>query len=330
MVVAVNRLPEVRTDELLAVCGWKGNELSWFNRGWADDPLLQQAAREGVAVSSPSSPVSRLPQVAQQHAVLAVLREPVREGRLWQVVFTRRGSGFSDGEIRRCGLMLQQWHGAFVRPAEPGMGRAIIGLDGRVLGADLQTEATLIESPQALQQLMDQLLPIIRQRYPEPEPDQAFDATVRVAGRPTWARLRKRHAAPIAGADHWYLETRPLEEGELPEVGLVEDDRVARAIGYLDTHFAEAPSLAQLAKSVHMSRFHFHRLFTQQVAVSPKQYLLRRQLQMARWLLRTRVLPVSTIASACGFATHGHFTSTFHRVTGESPSAYRDRSAGAC
>src|SRR5690606_25740731 len=122
----------------------------------------------------------------------------------------------------------------------------------------------------------------------------------------------------------WYLELRPLEEGDIPPVGVVEDPRVAAAIAFLTDRFASAPTLTEVAEAVQTSPFHFHRLFVRHVGLSPKHYLLRMQLMMAKWMLRATRKAIGDIATATGFASHGHFTATFHRIVGVSPSTYRE------
>lgn len=49
--------------------------------------------------------------------------------------------------------------------------------------------------------------------------------------------------------------------------------RIARAIHFLDSHFREQPSLADIADQVGLSEFHFNRLFRRWAGVTPKQYL---------------------------------------------------------
>jgi AraC-like DNA-binding protein len=323
-VLSIAHGPEQQPDELIGVCGWDG-DIHWYTRGLGTDPLLALAQQQGTAVSSPEAPVTRLVELASRHVVIVVLREPIPRGPQWRLVISRSGEPFAPAAIHRCGLLLQSWHSAFVRPEEPGLTRALLGSDHRVLAGDLHTQSILLERPDELAEVMARLVPVLRQRYPEGDWQAGLEAIIRVAGLLTWARLQNRRVLPQHPVDQWYLEMRPVEEDELPDTGPLADDRIARAVGYLDTRFAESPSLAKLAKSVHMSRFHFHRLFSQLVGVSPKQYLLRRQLQMAKWHLRTRSTPINEIASLAGFTTHGHFTSTFHRYTGMSPSLYRER-----
>jgi AraC family transcriptional regulator of adaptative response/methylated-DNA-[protein]-cysteine methyltransferase len=48
---------------------------------------------------------------------------------------------------------------------------------------------------------------------------------------------------------------------------------IADAIRYLETHQRSQPTLAEVAKSVHLSEYHFQRLFTRWVGISPKRFL---------------------------------------------------------
>ncbi len=58
--------------------------------------------------------------------------------------------------------------------------------------------------------------------------------------------------------------------------------RIARAIGYIDAHYLEQPKLREMARAVHLSEFHFSRLFRRWAGVTPKQYLAHLTAQAAR------------------------------------------------
>ena len=49
--------------------------------------------------------------------------------------------------------------------------------------------------------------------------------------------------------------------------------RIEKAIGYLTDSFKEQPDLDEIARRVYMSPFHFQRLFTDWVGISPKKFL---------------------------------------------------------
>ena len=49
--------------------------------------------------------------------------------------------------------------------------------------------------------------------------------------------------------------------------------RIAQALTYVDENFQDQPSLTEIADQVGLSEFHFHRLFSRWVGISPKQFL---------------------------------------------------------
>jgi AraC family transcriptional regulator of adaptative response/methylated-DNA-[protein]-cysteine methyltransferase len=63
-------------------------------------------------------------------------------------------------------------------------------------------------------------------------------------------------------------------------------ERIARVIRYLDQHHTEQPDLATLADYVGLSQFHFHRLFRDWAAITPKDFLQCLTQSHARQLLR--------------------------------------------
>jgi AraC family transcriptional regulator of adaptative response/methylated-DNA-[protein]-cysteine methyltransferase len=49
--------------------------------------------------------------------------------------------------------------------------------------------------------------------------------------------------------------------------------RIAQAIGYLQENFTQQPELDEIAEKVHLSPFHFQRLFSEWAGISPKRFL---------------------------------------------------------
>src|SRR5438874_12823610 len=99
--------------------------------------------------------------------------------------------------------------------------------------------------------------------------------------------------------------------------------RVRRVTQYIQDNLRRELRLAELSAVVHMSPYHFARLFKRSTGVSPHRFLVRQRIDEARALLAARTVPIAEIARAVGFRTPSHFTTTFRRVTGITPSAYR-------
>lgn len=327
--VALCRLNQPTLDEILVADGFNHqNPDGWFNDQFHLDRLIKTATRAGAAVTSPEDRATDLDVIASSHAVIHLIPESFVNRSSWMLLLSRKDRPFSEDEISSTNLLLRHWQCLFLRPDEKNMGRLLLGHDDRLIGADLATQCRMLEQPSMLSELIGasgSLHAIVSQRYPKLESDSTRDLAIELGGQSTWVRLRTRCATESDASRQWYVELRPLEADELTPTGVVKDDRIAAAIAYLHDHFQESPSLAQVSGEVHMSPFHFHRLFTKQVGVSPKQYLQRKQLQMAKWLLRANRTPISEIAEQSGFSSHGHFTSTFHRLVGVSPSGYREK-----
>jgi len=100
--------------------------------------------------------------------------------------------------------------------------------------------------------------------------------------------------------------------------------RLRRVTQYIEKNLRQPKlRLAELSALVHMSPFHFARLFKRSTGVPPHVFLVRRRIDEARALLATQTVPVAVIARSVGFQTPSHFTTTFRRFTGMTPTAYR-------
>ena len=75
-------------------------------------------------------------------------------------------------------------------------------------------------------------------------------------------------------------------------------ERIANIIRYLDEHPIEQPDLATLADHAGLSRFHFHRLFSDWAAITPKDFLQCLTLSHVRGLLREGKSVLDTAVSA--------------------------------
>jgi AraC family transcriptional regulator of adaptative response/methylated-DNA-[protein]-cysteine methyltransferase len=74
--------------------------------------------------------------------------------------------------------------------------------------------------------------------------------------------------------------------------------RIEQAIRYLEANYQRQPDLAEIAASVHLSEFHFQRLFTHWVGISPKRYLQYLTKESAKnWLKASASLLEAAYAS---------------------------------
>lgn len=99
--------------------------------------------------------------------------------------------------------------------------------------------------------------------------------------------------------------------------------RVRRVMNYIEANLQRELRLAELSAVVHMSPYHFARLFKRSTGVPPYRFLVWRRIDEARVLLAAQTAPIAEIARRVGFRTPSHFTTTFRRFTGMTPTAYR-------
>jgi AraC family transcriptional regulator len=92
---------------------------------------------------------------------------------------------------------------------------------------------------------------------------------------------------------------------------------------FVDAHLDKSISLSALAHESGTSPFHFARLFKRRTGLAPHQFIIRKRIERARTLLSDADLSIAEVAFRCGFSHQSHFTVTFRRTVGVSPSAYR-------
>lgn len=104
--------------------------------------------------------------------------------------------------------------------------------------------------------------------------------------------------------------------------------RLSPALRFMDDHVISAPSLAAIARTVHLSPEHFHRLFRTQFQTTPFEYLLHRRLAKAYRLLVEGALSVKEVAAACGYNDPYYFSRLFRQRHGVTPREVRCGKAG--
>lgn len=102
---------------------------------------------------------------------------------------------------------------------------------------------------------------------------------------------------------------------------------IVAAIHYINTHYQENITLDAAAALVHMSRYHFCRLFSRATGATFLEYLYNVRLSKVHQMLLNTRLPLSQIAAKCGFASTAHLSRVFRDVYGVSPRDFRKSAA---
>ena len=104
--------------------------------------------------------------------------------------------------------------------------------------------------------------------------------------------------------------------------------RAVEAALWLEAHAAQPLALEDAAREAGLSPFHFLRLFSGVLGVSPHQYLVRARLRRAARLLADEERAVTDIAYEVGFGDLSNFVRSFRRAAGVSPTGFRRAAAG--
>lgn len=135
------------------------------------------------------------------------------------------------------------------------------------------------------------------------------------------APLDRRILGPLAVREILY-HLLASEQGQLLEAVALQDSRshrLARALRFLRTHFAQPLDIETIARAAHMSSSALHHTFKTLTSVSPLQYLKRIRLHQARLLMLQDGLTAAEAAHRVGYGSPSQFSREFRRFFGEPP-----------
>jgi AraC family transcriptional regulator len=92
---------------------------------------------------------------------------------------------------------------------------------------------------------------------------------------------------------------------------------------FIEQHFSEVIRVEQLAATVHMSPYHFSRMFKKATGQSPHAYLTTQRMERAKALLAASNIPLVEVAAQVGFERQGNFTEVFHKHVNVTPRIFR-------
>jgi AraC family transcriptional regulator len=114
----------------------------------------------------------------------------------------------------------------------------------------------------------------------------------------------------------------PAKIALTPSNGLSRE-RLKRVQDYIEAHLDDRLTLAELAKVVCLSPYHFSRSFKQTTGVGLHRYVTQRRLERAKTLLQRTNQSLAWVAQEVGFADQSHLASVFRREIGVTPGYFR-------
>lgn len=100
--------------------------------------------------------------------------------------------------------------------------------------------------------------------------------------------------------------------------------RIAEAIEYIKTNFKTQPNLDEVAEQVHLSPFHFQRLFSDWAGTTPKKFLQYISIEHAKKLLKDQQATLFDTAFETGLSSTGRLHDLFINIEGMTPAEYKN------
>lgn len=120
---------------------------------------------------------------------------------------------------------------------------------------------------------------------------------------------------------HWIVRSIIGESMDMRAIS--SDDTVARIQRYIESHYGDRLTIAQLANMAHVSESSLARAFQREFGTTIMKYISGIRIEKSKLLLRRTDIPITEIAQRCGFGNSSHFTQTFKGMTGVTPHEYR-------
>lgn len=100
--------------------------------------------------------------------------------------------------------------------------------------------------------------------------------------------------------------------------------RIAKALDYIKDNFKDQPNLDEVASEVHLSPFHFQRLFSDWAGTTPKKFLQYISIENAKKLLKEQQATLSDAAFEIGLSGTSRLHDLFINIEGMTPAEYKN------
>ena len=154
-------------------------------------------------------------------------------------------------------------------------------------------------------------------------PLSSIDLNSRRVGYEAAALLDRLMAGLTPPKRNMLVEPGRVITRESTDVMAVDDADVAHAIRMIREHACRGLRVTEIADSLGLSLRALQQRFQRVLHRTPKQELLRVQIERAKMLLMQTDLSVESVAKRCGFTAFEYFVRAFRRETGSTPRVYR-------
>ncbi len=116
-----------------------------------------------------------------------------------------------------------------------------------------------------------------------------------------------------------YIENYPVIN-----VKTADELLITRAAEYIENNYRHPDlNINEISEALGINRVTLHRKFTEELDISPGNYIIRLRLKKACALLKGSDYSIKSIAYSTGFSDQFYFTKAFKKQTGMTPTQYR-------
>lgn len=98
---------------------------------------------------------------------------------------------------------------------------------------------------------------------------------------------------------------------------------IKKIILYIRKNLTEKISLEDIAKELYITKEHLSRLFKKEMGITISEYIIKIKIEEAKKMLISTDHNILDIAQLLNFANSSHFSNSFKKITGVSPTDYR-------
>ena len=110
----------------------------------------------------------------------------------------------------------------------------------------------------------------------------------------------------------------------MKEQEIINYNRIAEAIDYISTNFKTQPNLDEVAEKIHLSPYHFQRLFTDWAGVSPKKFLQYITVKHAKNIMKDKQASLFDVAYETGLSGTSRLHDLFITIEGMTPGEFKN------
>jgi AraC-like DNA-binding protein len=127
--------------------------------------------------------------------------------------------------------------------------------------------------------------------------------------------------AAINGLILCLLDEIPRTRWNIPKL----DKRIIEAVTFIGNHLNERITNKTLSDKANMVENSFARLFKENIGISVQQYIKKKRIDKAVFLLHHSDVSIEKVANECGFSDRHHFSRAFKELMSTSPVFYKNQ-----